>query len=91
LCGGGNAIHVLSSYVGANPDCEVSVLTLFPGEAERFREAIPEEGIKCMNDLGEPVLGKPTLVSDDPAKVAPDPTLSFLPFPPLPMNFTSRP
>ena len=72
LCGGGNAVHVLSSYVSANADVdECCVLSLFPGEAERFRNAIPEKGIKCQNDLGPDVFGKPSQVSDDPAKVVP--------------------
>lgn len=36
LAGGGNAIHVLSSYVSALPDTHVTVLSLFHGEAERL-------------------------------------------------------
>lgn len=48
LCGGGNAIHVLSSYVSSLDDCEAMVLSLFPGEADRFRDALTEEGIRCM-------------------------------------------
>lgn len=71
LCGGGNAIHVLSSYVSALPDVECCILSLFPGEAERLRSSIPEEGIKCDNDLGPDVYGKPVLVSDDVEAVAP--------------------
>jgi len=46
-------------------------LSLFPGEAERFRNAIPEEGVRCINDLGDDVYGKPVVVSDDPAEVVP--------------------
>ncbi len=70
LCGGGNAIHVLSSYIGALSDCDVCVLSLYPGEAERLRSAIPKEGIKCANDLGEDVYGKPIAISDNAAEVA---------------------
>ena len=70
LCGGGNAIHVLSSYVGAQPDCEVSVLTLYTGEADRLREACSHErGIQCLNDLGPDVYGKPVTITNDPAKI----------------------
>ncbi|CAB9517829.1 Octopine dehydrogenase [Seminavis robusta] len=72
LCGGGNAIHVLSAYVSSKDEIdEVCVLSLFPGEAERLRNAIPEKGIQCINDLGDDVFGKPSIVSDDPAEVIP--------------------
>ena len=70
LCGGGNAIHVLTSYVASRDDCEVSILSLFPGEADRLRNSIPEEGVKCMNDLGKDTFGKPTEVTDDVSKAA---------------------
>lgn len=62
LCGGGNAIHVLSAYISAKPDTDVTILSLFPGEAEKLRDAIPEEGIRCINDLGDDVVGKPNAV-----------------------------
>ena len=62
LCGGGNAIHVLSAYVSAKPNTHVTILSLFPGEAGKLREAIPEEGIRCVNDLGDDILGKPDAV-----------------------------
>lgn len=71
LCGGGNAIHVLTSYIGALPDCEVCILSLFPGEADNLRNAVPDEGIKCQNDLGNDVYGKPLQISNDPAAVVP--------------------
>ena len=64
LCGGGNAIHVLSAYVSAKPNTHVTILSLFPGEADRLRDAIPEEGIRCENDLGDDVVGKPDAVID---------------------------
>jgi hypothetical protein len=81
LCGGGNAIHVLSSYIGSKPDCEVNVLSTFPGEADRLRMSMPDEGIKCMNDLGKDVYGKPTLISDDPAAVVPGSDVVILAIP----------
>ncbi len=62
LCGGGNAIHVLSSYISARSDTHVTVLSLFPGEADKLRDAIPEEGICCINDLGDDVYGKPDAI-----------------------------
>ncbi len=70
LCGGGNAIHVLTSYIGSLPDAQVSILSLYPGEAERLSNAVSDDGIKCTNDSGgDPVYGKPTIISDDPSKV----------------------
>jgi len=70
LCGGGNAIHVLTAYAQQAGDVDVCVLTLYPGEADRFRAAVASSanGIECQNDLGPHVYGKPTLVTDDPAK-----------------------
>lgn len=69
LCGGGNAIHVLTSYIGNQSDCEVCILTLCPGEAERLRIATEGNAIACENDLGaDAVRGKPDLVTDDPAE-----------------------
>ena len=64
LCGGGNAIHVLSAYVSAKPETHVTILSLFPGEADRLRDAIPVEGVRCANDLGDDVVGKPGAVID---------------------------
>jgi hypothetical protein len=81
LCGGGNAIHVLASYVSALPDCEVCILSLFPGEAERLRKAIPAEGIKCNNDLGDDVSGKPFVISDKTEEVAPGSDVVILAIP----------
>ena len=56
--------HVLSAYVSSKPDTNVTVLSLFPGEADKLRDAIPEEGIRCVNDLGHDILGKPNAVID---------------------------
>ena len=73
LCGGGNAIHVLTSFIGSRKEkYDVSILSLFPGEAERLRNAIPKDsGIKCINDLGPDTYGKPVIVTDDPSVVVP--------------------
>ena len=71
LCGGGNAIHVLTSYIGSRPDCDVSILTTFQGEADRMRDAIPDEGIRCANDSGGDKIGRPVRVSDRAEDVAP--------------------
>jgi hypothetical protein len=81
LCGGGNAIHVLASYVSSLTDTEVCILSLFPGEAERLRNSIPDKGIKCVNDLGDDVYGKPTKISDDVLEVAPGADVVILALP----------
>ena len=85
LCGGGNAIHVLTSYIGSLPDCEVCILSLFPGEAERLQEALvasAEKGIQCENDLGpQKVYGKPAIISNDPAAVVPGSDVVILALP----------
>jgi opine dehydrogenase len=83
LCGGGNAIHVLTSYIGSLPDCEVCILSLFPGEAERFKTALDaEKGIRCENDMGlDPVYGKPAMISSDPAAVVPGSDVVILALP----------
>lgn len=72
LCGGGNAVHVLTSLISAQPENDVSILTLFPGEAERLRKAIPEEGIQCVNDIGDDVYGKPVMVYASVKEIAED-------------------
>eukprot|EP00581_Thalassiosira_minuscula_P008322 CAMPEP_0183703908 /NCGR_PEP_ID=MMETSP0737-20130205/1452_1 /TAXON_ID=385413 /ORGANISM="Thalassiosira miniscula, Strain CCMP1093" /LENGTH=427 /DNA_ID=CAMNT_0025930711 /DNA_START=154 /DNA_END=1437 /DNA_ORIENTATION=- len=72
LCGGGNAIHVLSAYVSAKSDTHVTILSLFPGEADRLRDAIPDEGIRCANDLGDDIIGKPDAVIDKAEDVPTD-------------------
>jgi len=81
LCGGGNAIHVLTAYIGSLPDCDVLVFSSFPGEADRFREALPEEGITCTNDLGDDMIGKPVKVSDKAEEIVPGADVIILAIP----------
>lgn len=66
LCGGGNAVHVLSAYIGSLEEYEVNILSLFPGEAKRLQNAIPENGLQCINDLGSDRFGKPKTITDNP-------------------------
>ena len=81
LCGGGNAIHVLTALIGSRGDCDVSIFSTFPGEADRMRAAIPEKGIQCLNDLGPDKYGKPVQVSDKAEDVVPGSDLIILAIP----------
>ena len=72
LCGGGNAIHVLAAFLGAKPNTHVTILSLYPGEADRLRNALPPEGIRCVNDLGEDVVGRPDAVTSSASDVPDD-------------------
>lgn len=58
--------------MASQDDCDVVVLTLYPGEAGRMKIALDSSsnGIQCQNDLGPDVYGKPSLITDDPAKAA---------------------
>jgi len=64
-------IHSLTSYIASQPDCDVVLLTLYPGEADRMRAACDSspQGIRCSNDLGPDVYGKPLLITGDPSKI----------------------
>ena len=81
LCGGGNAIHVLTSYIGSRTDCDVAIFSTFPGEADRIRDAIPDMGIQCVNDLGEIRYGRPIQVSDNAKDVVPGSDVIILAIP----------
>ena len=81
LCGGGNAIHVLTALVGSNPNYDVSIFSTFPGEADRIREMMSPQGIQCLNDLGPDKFGKPIVISDDASKVVPGSDIIILAIP----------
>ncbi|MGK3734020.1 MAG: hypothetical protein ACI8RD_006179 [Bacillariaceae sp.] len=81
LCGGGNAVHVLTSYISAQPGNDVTILSLFPGEAERLRNAITYDGIKCMNDIGDDVHGKSVFVTASVESIDPDIDIVILALP----------
>mmetsp|Transcript_13026 Transcript_13026/g.36665 ORF Transcript_13026/g.36665 Transcript_13026/m.36665 type:complete len:426 (+) Transcript_13026:482-1759(+) len=73
LCGGGNAVHVLASYIGAHhTEHENLILSLYPGEADRLRDAVPDTGIRCTNDLGETVSGCPVRIASRARDVCDD-------------------
>ncbi len=65
LCGDGNAMHVLAACASSSPDTHVTILSLSVGEADELRDAIPNEGIRCVDDIGNVVaVGRPNLVVD---------------------------
>lgn len=71
LCGCGNAVHVLISYIGQQgPNkFEVNVLS---SHADRLASSLPKDGcIRCINDLGDDTLGQANKISSDPAEVVP--------------------
>ena len=70
MCGGGNAVHVLASLIGAQPEHDVSILSLFSGEAKRLQNSIIEEGIRCINDRGDDVYGRPVVVTACTSEIA---------------------
>lgn len=47
-------------------------MSLFPGEADRLRTSLPTNGIRCTNDIGDDVYGRPVAVSDRVQDVAAD-------------------
>lgn len=73
LCGCGNAVQVLISYLGRESlkdTFEVNVLSL--GHCERLIHGVPKDGyIRCINDMGPDTLGRASMISSDPAQVAP--------------------
>ncbi|VEU44082.1 unnamed protein product [Pseudo-nitzschia multistriata] len=74
LCGGGNAVHVLTSFIASQPRHEVCILSLYPGEAERLKDAISEKGIRCTHDLGDDAYGRPVRISSSAEDVADETT-----------------
>lgn len=81
ICGGGNVVHALAAYLSAKPDVTVTILSLFPGEARKLRDAIPGEGIRCASELGHDILGKPDAVVDKAGDVPKDLEIVFFAIP----------
>jgi NAD/NADP octopine/nopaline dehydrogenase, alpha-helical domain len=73
LCGCGNAVHVLTSYLGRHADLiEVNILSL--SHADRLIDsACPKNRItiRCINDIGEVIEGTPNEITSDPKVVIP--------------------
>lgn len=84
LCGCGNAVHVLASYLGGSTptnkssncpnesefEFKVNILSL--GHCSRLVSNVPADGyIRCVNDLGDDTYGKANIISSDPAEAVP--------------------
>ncbi len=82
ICGGGNAVHVMASDMGARDDLTVGIYAPFQDEAERMRNglATTERGIS-RNLRGQLTYGKPDLISPDPADVVPGADVVLIPLP----------
>lgn len=59
ICGGGNLGHVVTGFVAARTDHEVRLLTRHP---ERWQKSI----IVNRPDCGQPLIGTPSLISNQP-------------------------
>lgn len=84
LCGCGNAVHVLTSYLGDEPPTAASNTTGF-APAYKFKvnilslchsdrlltSVLPDGYIRCSNDMGADTLGKADNISSNPALVVP--------------------
>jgi len=78
LCGCGNAVHVLASYLGQHQSDDpsraltfkVNILSL--SHADRFTKSLSLDGyIRCINVGGKDTLGRADLVTDDPSLAVP--------------------
>mmetsp|Transcript_93698 Transcript_93698/g.260855 ORF Transcript_93698/g.260855 Transcript_93698/m.260855 type:complete len:400 (-) Transcript_93698:112-1311(-) len=87
LCGGGNAVHVMSALVPSLlPDTKVHILDTFQDEAERWNKKLAENGCMMLTKT-EPdkttheIKGTPTLVTKSAAEAVPGSDVVFLPLP----------
>ncbi|XP_069131041.1 opine dehydrogenase-like [Argopecten irradians] len=71
VCGGGNGAHVFSTLAASRGNIDVSVLTIFENEAQRWTEAMQDSVLVSFADDSNQVRSKPSLVTKDPASVIP--------------------
>jgi NAD/NADP octopine/nopaline dehydrogenase, alpha-helical domain len=91
ICGGGNAVHVMASDMGARDDLWVGIYAPFQDEAERMQAGLDAGGGKISRHLrGQITEGKPDLVSADPALVVPDADVVLIPLPSFSHESTLR-
>jgi len=87
VCGGGNAVHVMSALTPfLLPNTKLHILTTFSDEAERWNKELEKNGkmvlTKAEHDKTSSVIeGKPTLITKDPAEAVPGSDVIFLPLP----------
>eukprot|EP01104_Vermistella_antarctica_P010690 TRINITY_DN2867_c0_g1_i3.p1 TRINITY_DN2867_c0_g1~~TRINITY_DN2867_c0_g1_i3.p1 ORF type:complete len:460 (-),score=88.88 TRINITY_DN2867_c0_g1_i3:190-1569(-) len=81
LCGGGNAVHVLAADLGSDDNNEVRVFAPYSTEAQRFNDAINDQGYIEKQFRGTLVQGKPTRISAQAEDVVPGSDVIILPIP----------
>jgi NAD/NADP octopine/nopaline dehydrogenase, alpha-helical domain len=73
LCGCGNAVHVLTAYLGRHPDLfEVNILSL--SHADCLLDLADQQeklAIRCINDMGEDTQGTAIKITSVPKLVVP--------------------
>ncbi|EDO47690.1 predicted protein [Nematostella vectensis] len=75
ICGGGNGAHALAGVASADPGIDVSVLTLYADEADRWNKEMQQHGFKVTKSRhGQDTIeltSKPNLVTKDPLQAIP--------------------
>jgi hypothetical protein len=82
ICGGGNAAHVMASYMGARDDLWVGVFAPYQDEAERFLDGLnaSDKGVQC-HSRGQVTCGRPDVVSALAKDVVPAADVILVPLP----------
>ncbi len=82
ICGGGNAVHVMASDMGARDDLWVGIYAPYQDEAERFQAGLAAgDGFVARTLRGQVTRGKPDVVSANPADVVPNADVVLIPLP----------
>ncbi|OWF51284.1 opine dehydrogenase-like [Mizuhopecten yessoensis] len=71
VCGGGNGAHVFSTLAATRANTDVSVLTIFEDEAERWTKSMKDGVMVSFTAASNQVKSRPSLVTKDPAAVIP--------------------
>ncbi|KAK3091432.1 hypothetical protein FSP39_019846 [Pinctada imbricata] len=83
VCGGGNGAHCIAAIAArTQPEADISVLTLYADEAERWSKSLeqnPLKGIRVHKDgTTDEFDTKPKLVTKDPSVVVPSADMIFM-------------
>jgi hypothetical protein len=82
LCGGGNAVHVMASDMGAKDDLWVGIYAPYQDEAARMQAGLDANNGTISRRLrGQTTTGKPDAVSANPADVVPGADIVLIPLP----------